>query len=311
MDTQILEQVGHAYGVKATNFELLGGFENNVFLSPEKNIVIKLLDTDKYNEASLLREIEIVTLMEKHGIKTSSPQISVNNKTVEFIQGVEKSYFTMAFSKVDGTTLADYENNPHLVKQWGKTLGKMHQISKQYGHQLRNNDVEWNDDIKDGEFTDGVSQTIKDKWKIHLEQVGSLSLHQDWYGVVHHDLHHENILMSGEELYVIDFGDVRKSWYIYDVAIPIYTALEQYRHKKSGNEGEFYQWFTEVFLSGYCEETSLSDEARKWLPFFLEYRLLYSYLYFLRAFKGKEINAKVERILEDMRTRIEKGPTIY
>ena len=194
MDTTILERVGHAYGVKGANLTLLGGFDKNVFLSPDKNIVIKLLDTEKYTEASLLREIEIMTFMENHGIKTASLQ--------------------------------------------------------------------------------------------------------------------ENLLMSGEEMYVIDFGDVRKSWYIYDVAIPIYTALEHWRHAKSKNGSESIQWFTQTFLAGYCQETHLSDEARNWLPFFIEYRLLYSYLYFIRAFKEQEISAHVERILENMRIRIETGKMI-
>lgn len=310
MDTTILERVGHAYGVKGANLTLLGGFDKNVFLSPDKNIVIKLLDTEKYTEASLLREIEIMTFMAKHGIKTASLQKSVNEKTIDCVDGVDKKYFTMATAKIEGTMITDFRNDEQLVKQWGATLGKMHQITKQHGHHLHQHYVEWDDDLCEDEFTEGVSQMIKDKWKMAVEQVNKLSFDRDWYGVVHHDLHHENLLMSGEEMYVIDFGDVRKSWYIYDVAIPIYTALEHWRHAKSKNGSESIQWFTQTFLAGYCQETHLSDEARNWLPFFIEYRLLYSYQYVIRAFKEQEISAHVERILEDMRIRIETGKMI-
>ena len=305
MQKNIIEQAKKLYGVDSDNLELLGGFYDNVFLSRDKNIVIKFFDIVKYRKENLLKEIQFIKLMTTNGVNTPAPMSSRNGKVIELVMGSKKEFYLIAFPNVEGTVLLDYEEDNYLIKQWGRTLGEMHEVSKKYASKLDESYLEWNHDIKYDGFSKGAGQIIRGKWNAYMEQLSSIPCNQDVYGVVHHDLHNQNIMISGDEMYVLDFGDVRKSWYAYDASIPIYHTLEKSRVQNKISRVEFYQRFTKHFLKGYREKTTLSQDQYKLIPFFLEYRLLYSFLYFLNSFKYNKMGTDMKNTLSDMRFRIE------
>lgn len=301
----IIKQSEKVYGVDSDKLELLGGFDDNVFLSRDRNIVIKFLDTKKHRKENLLKELEVIKLMSTNGINTPAPLLSQNGKFIELIKGQKKDFYIIAFSNVEGNVLLDYEEDNHLIKQWGRTLGEMHEVSKKYSLELDKGYLEWNHDINYEDFSKGTGGIIEKKWSTYMEQLSIMPFNKDVYGVVHHDLHNQNIMMSGNEMYVLDFGDVRKSWYAYDASIPIYHALEKNRTQNKINSAEFYEQFTKHFFEGYLEKTTISEEQYKLIPFFLEYRLLYSYLFFINSFKSNEMSTDIKNVLDDMRFRIE------
>lgn len=74
MQKSTIEQVKKIYGVDSGELELLGGFDDNVFLSRDKNIVVKFLDAKKHRKENLLKELEVIKLMTTHGINTPAPK---------------------------------------------------------------------------------------------------------------------------------------------------------------------------------------------------------------------------------------------
>ncbi|WP_100012031.1 hypothetical protein [Lentibacillus sediminis] len=91
------------------NLELLGGFDNNVFLSRDKSIVIKFLDAKKHREEDLLKEIEVIRWMRIHSVNTPAPIPSQNGKVIELVTSFKKDFYTIAFSYVKGKILLNYE----------------------------------------------------------------------------------------------------------------------------------------------------------------------------------------------------------
>src|SRR5690625_4856844 len=78
----IIKQSEKVYGVDSDKLELLGGFDDNVFLSHDRNIVIKFLDTKKHRKENLLKELEVIKLMSTNGINTPAPILSQNGKFI-------------------------------------------------------------------------------------------------------------------------------------------------------------------------------------------------------------------------------------
>lgn len=305
MNSIILKKIQSLYPERIETLELLGGFHNNVFLCRNQQIVIKILDTDIYEKTNLLNEQEIINIMLQHGIKTPELIPSKNEKLIELIKGEDKNFYVMAYSFINGEVLATDLNNNHLIKAWGKQLGRMHEITKLHGQEMKQNYLEWDYDIKVDGFARGHGRIIEEKWETYMNQFSILPKNSDNYGVVHHDLHNQNIMVFDKDVYVLDFGDVRKSWYVYDIAIPIFHFIENNRHLGNLEKLQIYQKFTNLFFEGYLEETALSDSQLNAIPDFLEYRLLYSFLFFKNSFKDKEISPKVKKHLEKMRFRIE------
>lgn len=303
MQKNTIDRAKKLYG--ACNLELLGGFDDNVFLSRDKNIVFKFLDTEQHKKENLLRELEIIKLMATHDINTPAPIPSRNGEVIEFVMGLKRGFYIIAFPNIEGRILLNYEEDNNIIKQWGRTLGQMHEISKKYAFKLNRSYLEWNHDINYMGFSKGTGPIIETKWRIYMERLSSLPCNKNIYGIVHHDLHNQNIMMSGDDMIVLDFGDVRNSWYAYDASIPIYHALEKHRKQSKTDGVEFYERFKKHFIEGYREKTMLSEEQYKLIPFFLEYRLLYSYLFFINSFKSNKVSTEIRNILDEMRLRIE------
>lgn len=57
-----------------------------------------------------------------------------------------------------------------------------------------------------------------------LQRLGDLGKSADIYGMVHADLHSDNIIADGSSLAIIDFDDAAYGWYHYDIA----ATLEDY-----------------------------------------------------------------------------------
>ncbi|WP_040982823.1 phosphotransferase enzyme family protein [Oceanobacillus jeddahense] len=304
MDPILLEQIKSLYSGIIKSPELLGGFDNNVFLFRDQNMVIKILDTEVYKKTNLLNEQEIINIMLQNGIKTPGLIPSKSGEFIELIKGEEKSFYVMAYSYVDGKVLTPDLKNKHFIKVWGKQLGKMHEITKLNNHEMRQNYLEWDHDIQASDFAKGQGRVIEEKWEKYMEQFSNLSKDKNNYGIVHHDLHNENMIIADKAMYVLDFGDVRKSWYVYDAVIPVFHFMENNRHRSSLEQHQIYHKFTTLFFEGYSEETVLSEDQMNLIPSFLDYRLLYSFLFFVNTFKGRKISPGVRKHLEKMQSRI-------
>jgi len=89
------------------------------------------------------------------------------------------------------------------------------------------------------------------------------------YGLLHGDLWLENILVDQDlKLSMVDFQDCEKNYYIFDLAITIYSAIE-YSFVGGGNIVEFGGGITKAIIEGYQEEDDLSQEMLDKLHYLL------------------------------------------
>lgn len=87
------------------------------------------------------------------------------------------------------------------------------------------------------------------------------------YGTIHADFTPENVLVSGDELVVIDFDDFGDGWYLFDLATPLFFFQEH----------PDYAGFRASLLAGYRSERPLSEAEERLLDLFLVARG-YTYL---------------------------------
>jgi Ser/Thr protein kinase RdoA (MazF antagonist) len=79
------------------------------------------------------------------------------------------------------------------------------------------------------------------------------------FGLIHADLHPENIIVTGDSLGLIDFDDCAYGWYLYDLA----SALIEYC------EAEDYAALKHALLEGYRGERPLASRDESMLSLFL------------------------------------------
>jgi len=95
-----------------------------------------------------------------------------------------------------------------------------------------------------------------------IEKLEALGKSRDVYGMIHADLHDENVFVANNKMYLIDFDDAGFGWHLYDIAVALYTHAF----------GEDYQMLQAAFLKGYQQHRPLSDEHIKLIPMFLHIR---------------------------------------
>lgn len=93
---------------------------------------------------------------------------------------------------------------------------------------------------------------------MYKEELGKLSKGRNCYGMIHHDLHHKNFYINNKEIVLFDFGDCECNWFVYDIAIVLYHALQVINGNDVQRE-DFALQFTKSFLKGYNTENQLDS----------------------------------------------------
>ena len=96
------------------------------------------------------------------------------------------------------------------------------------------------------------------------EELGSLSTDSSEFGLIHADLHLNNVMVSGSVSVVIDFDDAGFGWYLHELAVALHPALE-------------LPWYLEAraaLLEGYEKSSALTDRERLLLDSFVTMRCL-------------------------------------
>ena len=106
---------------------------------------------------------------------------------------------------------------------------------------------------------------IKDKLRIALEGFDKDS---NLFGIIHADLHSENILLHNENLAIIDFDNLAFGWFGFDLAGALWDRIDV-----SANGGHF-KTAQESIIEGYLQERPDAQKIIDSIPMFLLVRTL-------------------------------------
>lgn len=300
---KIVNSLAVRFGADIGSIRLLGGFNSNVFqfTRNQKEYVLKFYEQDNVAEETVQVQVDVLAFIKDAGVNTAEIVSSVAGKRLEVLVENEKAYYALAMSKVGGHTLTDWKNNREWVSGWGQSMGQFHHLMATQQTKVNKVFSNWNEEAFLKDIPTKFDQELVRKWNAFMEQLQQLPKKEEEYGIIHHDLHHENIYLWKKKMYLLDFDDVRCHWYIYDIAIAIYHAMQTVHPNE---RKETYKKFSSSFFEGYKKEHRLSDQQIDQLPYFLNYREMYSYIYLsLHATGGKELN----KALHTMKQRIMKN----
>lgn len=97
-----------------------------------------------------------------------------------------------------------------------------------------------------------------------LDELGSLSIEQDAFGLIHSDLHLGNLMADGDDLTVIDFDDAGYGWFVHELAVALHPVLGEPWEDAARS----------ALVEGYRREHPLSDDEERLIDTFLTVRCL-------------------------------------
>lgn len=309
---ELLQEGIKKFGGIEHSYKLLGGFYNNVYEveREDERIVLKWLPASEYSPSLLRGELDWIRYLSDRGVPVARGIASKRGEMVEKVELEQVSYLVIAFEKAEGT-FVDHQNkeewNRHLFKKWGKVMGRIHQLAKDYIPSDGALRPEWHEGSLFRDARVSIGSGMMKKWKEHVQELHKLPQDQGSFGLIHNDLHQRNFHLADDQLILFDFGDCEYGWFAYDIAISLYHALESVPREKQQQRSDFAHYFLESFLAGYTEEKSLDHDWIARIPFLLDFRQIFSYCYLINHLDLRKLTTGQRRYLEQMRTGIESG----
>lgn len=258
-----------------------------------------------YNEQ--LEEIQYTNFLFNEGLGVSPTIPSLKGQLVEKL-ALDEEVLTVLYKAAPGIHLPRAEWNASVLKELGRQIGRLHRISKRFEgiNPIRHvNDWYDNEEYNFLKYIPEEESTIREKAQKVVSTIKNLPKSQENYGLIHGDLWLENILVDKDlKLSLIDFQDCEKHFYIFDLAVPIYSALE-YSFVGNGNIVDYGRAIYEAIITGYQEENDMSPEMLEKLPLFIKLKEIFEYSLMHMYWDKEKLTEEQIRIMNHFRIRIE------
>lgn len=269
MEKEIKEKLLRLYGVKVKKLKRLVGFyDSNFEVTTEKQkYFLKIYGIDKPRAVAF--QVEFMERLRKGGLPTAKVISSLDGKNLINIGNKPAVLQTFLYGKV----VRKAKITPLVIKEIGKTLGRLHKISssgrfgknahKKYLWDLAQFHLTLKNIPKAKKFLSANAQVLIGRvvadWRQYSKQLKKLKL-----GYIHNDFHDNNILTDGRKITgIMDFGDALKSWFVADLTAPFIIMIF--------NKDNFLP-LLKVFIKGYKSEFSLLNNDWVMLPLLIRMR---------------------------------------
>ena len=305
----ILQEALRRYGITNDQIEELDGFESFIYEARRntEEYILRIGHSLRRSIPLIQGEVDWINYLADGGASVASAILSQNEKLVELIDDGQGEHFLVtAFVKAQGKPPWEIGWTPALFETYGRLLGRIHALSKQY----RPTDAgcarpQWDDPIMQDVARNLPSSesAAVDRYRAIMTHLVTLPKDDETFGLIHYDTHAANLFVDEVgNMTLFDFDDCAYSWYIQDIAIVLF-----YMVATEDDATGVTQRFMPHFLRGYSQETRLDAKWLKEIPYFLKQRETDLYGVIHRSFDVNAIDDRwVGRFMQDRKRRIEQ-----
>lgn len=286
-EAHLLPLVSELYGLEGYEIRPVkahAGGRNVVFTCEKEDAgakIIRIAFLPDRSREDFLGEMEYVQYLSEHGGSVSNVISSRKGNLVEELRHHHHIFFVCLFEKASGKMLAEnhyrYREGVPLAEYFyncGKTLGKLHQLSKGYApvHSRYHFFDKYNFESINQLIPDALS-LLKEKLAELLNTLDGLDKSRESFGMVHFDYSDGNYMINYEtgQITVYDFDNSCFCWYMVDLAnLWVHGVGWIQREPDAGKRKRFMSEYFEAVLAGYKSETVLENAMLDELPLFIK-----------------------------------------
>ncbi|HDR7517674.1 phosphotransferase [Bacillus mobilis] len=309
LEKEILQLINERYPL---NFINIKPITNEMYhcLTKQDNYFIRITNYKTYEEQ--LEEVTYTNFLYENGLAVPPIIHSLNENLVEKLT-LDKEIFAVLYKAAPGIHLPRCEWNSNIFRKLGKQIGKLHRISKSFEKTKPVKHIkDWyeNEEYNFLKYIPKDETTIREIASDVLTSIKGVEKSTSNYGLIHGDLWLENILVeNNSNLTMIDFQDCEKHFYIFDLAVPIYSAIE-YSFAGNGNIADYEHSITKAIFDGYQEENELPKEMVDKLPMFIKLKEIFEYSLMHMYWDKGELTEEQVRIMNLYRMKIENNRSL-
>ena len=307
----IFHKVIERFGIAKNKIELLDGFESFIyaFTRESEDFILRVGHSARRSKDLIHGEVDWINYLAAGGAGVAQAVLSESGSLVEAVEDGKGEYFmATAFKKAAGGPPSKEHWNKNLFGAWGRLLGRIHALSKDY-HPSNPSWRRYEWDSPANMFVEKCLPESDDKvleeYQVLMAHLGSLSKDHQSYGLIHQDAHAGNLFVDADyRITLFDFDDCVYSWFIYDIAMVFFYGL-----MSSGVDTNDIEVFTRNFLEGYSRENQLHPKWLAEIPNFLKLREIDLYGQIIFSFGGieKVDDPWCQKYLDGRREKIENS----
>jgi Ser/Thr protein kinase RdoA (MazF antagonist) len=307
------------FGVHFNELTFLGAWQNFIYEYEQngKSHILRFTPSTHRTENAVRGELDWIRYLADHEVSVSVPIPSKHNKWTEVVRLDDLDFTVTAFLKAQGRKVGYPEclTNTSLYQSLGQTMGRMHALAKEYrpdNEATRRH--HWHDNYYLRNLRNFVpsDQTLVYDAASKLINTIKTTLPQDTssYGLIHGDIGIGNYLLDEGRggITLFDFDEAQYSWFIEDIAIPLYYLVYVYGGEEGKSDREAQALlFMEHFMKGYVQENVIDETWVNKLPLFLRLREIIVYTGMHRSADLANLDDWSRDYLAESKGRIERG----
>lgn len=277
--------------------QLSGGFQNDIFHLPRERKIERISRVNRTIEM-VQQEFEWMNFLYERGVAVPRPDLKI-----DLVGERVRSYFKF----IDGSPVNvtnDAHWNIYSFEEFGRILGKMHALSKEFSVKSVHRPV-WTTENPDVfGIRNNLSLELKSIYDSLMKKLYPFEIHSDTYGIIHNDFHQGNLIIGNDGVITtIDFDDCSFNWFAQDIAVFFYHAYWQ-QDSFNGNTELFCQEFLKHFFNGYRSENCLNEVIVEQIPIFLKLREIFLYQLFLETWNSANMEDWQTHTLNELEKNI-------
>ncbi len=274
-------QMARFWNYKEKTLKLLNTSSNFVFDLKENNSerILRISHQTERTLELVQAELDFILYLDSQKIPVAKPIPSNNGKNVEQLQTEHGTFNGVVFEKIPGDYIDLEDMEEWQMKDWGKMMARMHNLSLSYtAHPERrrrffNEDIDhWKKWIPETEIR---FKTKIDELKIWVKK---LAENENQFGLIHYDMSYDNFIWSGKELSIIDFDD--SAYYPFEADIAF--AIDEIQTMKNGTGERIF----DAFIEGYLSQRKLRDTWKQEMEQFFVLENFLKYARMRRAYNN-------------------------
>jgi amicoumacin kinase len=309
---QLINAVTERYNGKTESLlKLTGGFQNDVFEFHDGQYarILRIALSTNRSKEMIQSELDFIEILSSNGVGVSIPIKSTQGNYIEEISLQGVTYYLTSFSKAAGHFVN--VSNPREWKReffqyWGKTMGKMHSLTKMGNERYKSfNRPSWNGiDNEASLFLSTINEQASRAYEKIVKKIDAQPRNKHSYGLIHNDFHQGNFFVHEGKMTIFDFDDCSFSWFAQDIAASFYHAFWQ-SSSFNPEYKNFPSEFTKYFFEGYSQENEMNKEIVEQIPLFLKLREIFLLHLFYKKWDIQNLQDWQSYTLKDLLHRIE------
>jgi len=289
------------------SLEYFGDSANYVYSFTESSETryLRLIPSFKRTKGQIEAELDFITYLNRGGVNSVLPVSSVMGRLVEEMSSANSLLFACVFEEAKGERFRydSAKSNKEHFKLRGRTLGKIHALSKVYVSSASSHRFIWDEDkllIDANDFLPKSEKIVWREYDVLKEHLQNRPKSNQTYGLIHGDFGETNYRNQDGCLNIFDFDDCCYHWFAHDLAVTIYP----HGWRKEGLQ--LLAWL----LEGYSEYVSLNVSHAE-ITMFCQWRLIYMFFVYARKWGFENLSQQQANWFAQKRENIARGYKWY